>query len=564
LAFRYPSLLESSDADSSSVAVLTYLKCILDHISHQDLIRSTLQYLFAVAQKSEVRPSSARPATLARRRKSESLVSRQPNGDLGHSPDIFSLADLIQVSLRSRNQQTTTATLRLLAILVGSQHRSAIAHLIATTSSPYANRRQNLNDHEWNVDFLLDMAEALALDDDLGVSYDSYLQDASTLVEWHACSAELLALPTTETPPNRHRHDQETHSSKNFQVQPHTVRQDDPLLQCLLSLFDNFLVNDIETNLSLTQVMSCLASCRLTRSEGWLVSSQCRRKTDLKDQPSSSQSSQHKALSQSTDLNASKDNQEVIEAREDHDGHKITLSPVFQSLDALVQQVQRLSQEIGDFDIYLAERRHVFKVGEEIEFALKDTPAPPRRTEDSNATSPTRKRNAPHITTISERLLPGDNSTAVSRSSSPRGRQTVDQIAPTLIGRLSHLRISPSPSPSKTPSSAHSRSPFRTASLSSTPPRGLRSPISPGNALHRQIQIPVSARAMQLHAEGVKSSDGSRARSESLRSEARGQETVGISLSHLLTNVIILQEFLLELAAIIEVRASLFSEVSLD
>jgi len=69
---------------------------------------------------------------------------------------------------------------------------------------------------------------------------------------------------------------------------------------------------------------------------------------------------------------------------------------------------------------------------------------------------------------------------------------------------------------------------------------------------------------MQLQAEGVESSDGIRARSESLRSEARGQETVGISLSHLLTNVIILQEFLLELAAIIEVRASLFSEVSLD
>jgi len=546
------------------VAVLTYLKCILDHISHQKLIHSTLQYLFAVARKSEDRPSSARPAALARRRKSESLVSRQANGELGHSPDLFSLADLIQVSLRSHNKQTTTATLRLLATLVGSQHRSAIAHLITTTSSPCATRRRSLIHHEWNVDFLLDMADALALDDDLGVSYDSYLKDASTLVESHACSAELLALPMVETPPKRHHNDLKIHCSRTLQVQPHTVRQDDPLLQCLLSLFDNFLVNDIETNLSLTQVLSCLASCRLTRSEGWLVSSQCQRKTDLTDQRSSFQSSQHKALSQSPDLNASRENQKSIEDLEDHDGDKVTLSPVFNSLDALVRQVQRLSQEVEDFDTYLAERRHVFKVGEEIDSALKDTPAPPRRTEDSNATSPTRKRNAPQITTISERLLSGDNSTNVSRSSSPQGRQRIDQIAPTLIGRLSHLRISPSPSPSKTASSAHSRSPFRTGSLSSTPPRGLRSPISPGNALHRQIQIPVSARAMQLHAEGVKSSDGSRARSESPRSEARGQETVDISLSHLLTNVIILQEFLLELAAIIEVRASLFSEVRLN
>lgn len=546
------------------MAVLTYLKCILDHISHEKLIHSTLQYLFAVARKAEDRPSSARPAALARRRKSESLVSRQANGELGHSPDLFTLADLIQVSLRSHNQQTTTATLRLLATLVGSQHRSAIAHLITTTSPPCATRRRSLIDHEWNVDFLLDMADALALDNDLGVSYDSYLKDASTLVESHACSAELLALPILEIPFNRHRNDQETHCSKSLQVEPHTLRQDDPLLQCLLSLFDKFLVNDIETNLSLTQVLSCLVSCRLTRLEGWLVGRQCRRKPDLKDQPNSSLSPQHKALSQSPHSSASNLNPESIENVEAHDGDKVTLSPVFAFLDALVKQVEHFSQEIEDFDTYLAERRHIFRVGEEIESALQDTPAPPRNTEDSNATSPTRKRNAPQITTISERLLSGDTSTTVSRSSSPRGRQRIDQIAPTFISRLSHIRMSPSPSPSKTASSAHSRSPLRKGSLSSTPPRGLRSPISPGNALRQKIKIPVSAMAMQHHAEGIRSSDGSSARSEFPGSEAKGQDNVEVCLSHLLTNVIILQEFLLELAAIIEVRASLFSEVALD
>jgi len=546
------------------VAALTYLKCILDHINHQNLIHSTLQYLFAAARKVEDRPSSKRPVALTRRRKSESLVSRRLNGELGHSPDLFSLADLIQGSLRSRNQQTTTATLRLLAILVGSQHRYAIAHLITTTNSPCASRRRNLKDHEWNVNFLLDMADALALDDDLGVAYDSYLQDASTLLELHPCSAELLDLPIAETPPNRHRHGQDTQCSQTLKVQPHWVRQDDPLLQSLLSLFEKFLVNDIETNLSLTKVMSCLASCPLTGLEGWLVSSQCRQNTDLQDQPSSPQSSQHKTLSQDPDSDASNENQESIETFEDHNGHRFTLSPVFQSLDTLVKQVQRFDQEIEHFDTYLAERRHVFKIGEEIESALKDTPALPRRSDNSNATSPTRKRNAPQITTISERLLSENNSTTVSRSISPRGRQRGDQITPTLLGRLSHLRISPSPSPSKTASSAHSRSPFRKGSLSSTPPRGLRSPISPGNALHRKIKIPVNASAMQHHAESVRSGDEISARSESLGSEARGQDTVEVCLSHLLTNVIILQEFLLELAAIVEVRASLFSEVSLD
>jgi len=54
----------------------------------------------------------------------------------------------------------------------------------------------------------------------------------------------------------------------------------------------------------------------------------------------------------------------------------------------------------------------------------------------------------------------------------------------------------------------------------------------------------------------------------SVRSESAGpasnptEEPKEISLSHLLTNVIILQEFMLELAAIVQVRASLFDEVA--
>lgn len=43
--------------------------------------------------------------------------------------------------------------------------------------------------------------------------------------------------------------------------------------------------------------------------------------------------------------------------------------------------------------------------------------------------------------------------------------------------------------------------------------------------------------------------------------EDEGEEVKEVSLSHVLTNVVVLQEFVLELVAVMQVRASLFGEV---
>lgn len=57
------------------------------------------------------------------------------------------------------------------------------------------------------------------------------------------------------------------------------------------------------------------------------------------------------------------------------------------------------------------------------------------------------------------------------------------------------------------------------------------------------------------------SSEGSSVRSESVGPEPRNSAPNGVSLGHLLTNAIILQEFLVELAALIDARGTLFDEV---
>ena len=551
------------------MAVLNYLRLTLETIGHADLVHCVLHFLLAIRQKTLDKPRPSRPAAIARRRKSESLINQNIDREQV-SPELFTLVDLILINLRSHSQQTITATLRLLLVLLGPHHRYAIAYLLKTTKVDGGAKPRHIDDHEKGIDTLLNVAEGLALHDNLEISYDSYLQDANTLVELHSCSAKLLTLPNVESlldgePTLTIEHE------KPLQAHPLLVRLDDPVLQSVLALLAGFLGNDIETNLALTQVFSCLASCGFIRLEGWLLNRPITGKVHSNGLSGLHGSLQQDRFTASSPLPTTDEDREPYlespnEGLEDSRTGTEAMSPVFRSLDALVKQVQRFSQEIEDFDTYLAERRHVFKVGDKIESALKDSAALPSKTTDELKTaSSTRKSNLPQITAISERLLSGQSSAPVSRSSSPRGRQRGEKTAPTAVGRLSHLRISPSPGSSKAVSSVDSRSPFREGSLSSTPPRGLRSPISPGNALQQKIKIPTRCRVRQHQAQDVRSSDGSSTKSDSTGPEAIEPESaVEVSLSHLLTNVIVLQEFLLELAAIIEVRASLFGEVTLD
>lgn len=351
-------------------------------------------------------------------------------------------------------------------------------------------------------------------------------------------------------------------------MHPHYLQSDDPLLLSLFALIETFLTNDIETNLSLTQVISALASCGHTRLEGWLLGEQSGPPDGSLQQsriidPQDEQQLHKEAKPGPTVGEIEGSGNLGTQARPAEINEHVP--PMVKRLDCLIEQVDRFSREIEDFDVYLAERKHVFNVGEEIENALNDGPLRTKGSEGSKATSKTRKPDPPHIISISERLLSAGNSSNVSRSASPRGRQR-DQSGPTLVGRLNHLRISPSPNPSKSASSAYGGSPHRRDSPTSTSSPGLRSPISAGNALRQTITIPTHPKATQAPPLNFGSSETSSVMSGSVGgNDDRSQKTTAeVSLSHLLTNVVILQEFLLELAAIIEVRASLFGEVSLE
>lgn len=542
---RYPSLMESSDIDGgSSVAVLTYLRCILESIDHPDLIHLILQYLLALPKGLPEDLSKARPTTLARRRKSENLIINLATGEEKPSPDLFTLVDLILTSLRSHNQQTVTATLRLISVILRSQHRYAVSSLIRVNRTKSYLKR-TIDAHDTQMDILLSTAEDLAVYDGLSVSYETHLHDARSLLEAHPYSLSLLALPKTDIAVEKSTATIKI-QDKARPVQAHTVASEDPLLKALLSLLANFLRNDIETNLSLTQSFSTLASCGYTNMEGWLLVD-----AGGPDVPSVLETNLADNLS-TDDL---KEDQQPIACEYN--------SPMFAVFDSLLKQIDLFRQEILDFDTYLAERRHVFMIGEEIDNALAGNPTRCRKAGLSKNTSPTRTKSLAHASSISQRLLPDSNSSTVSRSGSPRGRQRNDLPISALVGRLNHLQITPSPSPSKTAQRAYSPSPLREDSFSSTPPRFISTPMGPADALRQKIKMTIDSAAGRNNPCEVAGSESSSLKSETVGSTTESAEDVKeISLSHLLTNVIILQEFLLEIAAIVEVRASLFDEVT--
>lgn len=563
----YPSLMESSDADGgSSVAVLTYLRCVIESINNTELIHLTLQYLLAIPDIPEDERKPARPTTLARRRKSQTLVTNLAQVQEKPMPDLFTLVDLVLTSLRSRNQQTVTATLRLVSVILRSHHQFAVSTMIKTEYSGNLPVR-TIGAHHKDTALLYTMAEDLIFHDDLREAYDAHLEDARTLLETHCCSPLLLPLPAFKTGP---KNQISTHSVERGDAsKPHSIKPDDPLLQALISLLEDFLVNDIATNLGLTQAFATLISCGNTRMEYWL----------LREPADNDVSSIRSAISDdgldgsdhddtitlNNGVGHSKQNGPTPKKTSPPQSHVVNhvASPVFAALDSLVQQVEAFRHDIQEFDTYLAERRHVFKVGDDIDKdAANGSNAPSRKSEDSSRPTRSKAGNAAQIGSISERLMSETSSANISRSSSPRGRQLDVPSTPNLIGRLTHLKISPSPSPSKMESRTFSPSPLRRDSTTSTPPKRVITPMGPADALRLKVKIKTKDGNDRNHMTDVGGSETSSIRSGSVVPDTQtAEDSKEITLSHLLTNIIILQEFILELAAIIQVRASLFGEV---
>ncbi|KAI9731276.1 MAG: hypothetical protein M1818_007901 [Claussenomyces sp. TS43310] len=581
----YPSLLESSDIDGgSSVAVLTYLRRILESLEHPDMIHLILHYLLALPDTAAVIGFGTRKVSAARKRKSMDLATMMAaQAEIGATPTIFNLVDLILGSLQSKNQQTVSVTLQLISVLLRRHHRYAVTTLVKAGRTISEESQRPIGVHEFEMEFLLTLAGEINTDQSIDEAYENHVKDSMLLLESHPCS-QILINPKPVNGTAKFPGAQASIPGAPKDVRTHTLRHDDPLLKSLLNVLETFFINPVETNLSLTEAIIDLAACGFMNITGWLVPDPIKYiyDEDLDDE------------SEPLNLIASprKDEQEqmraVYRAQCRPSLPDASLPPLLLLLRTLTSQVLMYRDSVPRFDDLLLQRRMAFQM----QTLAQDAPFPVHQSARSSLESIASRSVSPApakpsaFDSLAQRIFPPLASP--SRSKSPRGRKgqergtaTVTPIITPISNKQGIMPPPQSPLLAETPnlgkSRAFSPSPLRMTENTVEESHALTFKEADRGILSMKIGIPGRSdvsKAAQVRTSDVvlreaeessSEEDGGANQEEGAADDTKPGEKIdgeGIaSVSHVLTNVIVLQEFLLELAALVQVRAGLFGEV---
>ncbi|KAI8598920.1 Retinoic acid induced 16-like protein-domain-containing protein [Dissophora ornata] len=324
----YPSILECSDTDGSSVAVISYIDQILQVIEHEALVDLVVGFLMESEEED----------TRSKNTEDEDAFAEVHNPQIT-SPYFtalgrFTLKDLVLSRLKSRSQATTIATLKLLNTIITKHCKYSLKLLSIQldnqrTSLPREQANGSVRDpfrdvpminhytHELDLFFaLITTINPYNTQEIFSCGYDAYLRDAEGSVKTHHCSGKTKddgmqqtaggAVSDADSKKQRrksmkygHRMDHpdgqvsdplgQLDLEKNadtkailggctksgpgheHSIQMHRLLPSDPLLQILLRTLSHFFAHSVELNLALTGVISSLAACPYRSLEGWLL-----------------------------------------------------------------------------------------------------------------------------------------------------------------------------------------------------------------------------------------------------------------------------------------------------
>jgi hypothetical protein len=620
-------LLESSDIDGgSSVAVLTYLRRILESLDHPDMINLILHYLLALPDTLTSNEAGSRSSvSLARKRKSMDLATMLASkSDMTVTPLLFNLVDLILACLRSRNQQTIHVTLQLVSAILKRHHRYAIITLLRTDVLPLTNTRRTVGAHEQEVEYLMSLAGTIGGQDNFDDVYQMVLQDTLSRLESHACSIKLVAPRVSASNP-RVPTVADSLPGAPREVADHTLRPEDPLLNALLDLLETFFINPVETNLSVTETLVDLAICGYMKIEGWLMRIPGAYTYD-EDESEKLEKEEGEETAESDggdelDMPLSPEEEHIkamARCRQRPRWVHASLPRVLRVLKHLEEQVLSYKKTIPRFDDLVQQRREAFQTADAMLTSAgptqKATPAQ-QETPDRRSFEETPRSGSPPrpsaLEGLAHRLL--SELGTPSRASSPRGRKEQNRSSgsgsatPGKSGLappkdLHSERIS-SPGRSQSRSRVRGHTEVRDEAVSSQMaafaaidqtilskrvglPEAKVEPILlkfdkepvPEPTEIVDVENETTEEVATEHADGVEdvvaaedvaAEDVAATESETQSEEGKAKEDAKevdeepstASVSHIVTNVIILQSFLFELAGLVQVRASLFDEV---
>ena len=555
------------------------------------MIHLILHYLLALPDVTPAPTGSRASVSAARKRKSMDLATMMATQiDVASTPALYNLVDLIHASLKSPSEQTVSVTLQLVSVILRRHHRYAVTTLLRTSQLSPEGPQRPLGAHEMGMEFLLGLAGDIGGDDNFDERYESHIQDSMGILESHACSITLIA-PTSTAGTSKFPGSQATISGVPKDIRSHTLRPEDPVLETLSGILLKFFTNSVETNLSLTAVIVDLATCGFMRIDGWLLPDPSKYvyekdEEEVTDEPSTIGLELRDAVGvEETQLKAMKKARRSPKWAESH------IPALLTRLNALVDQTSTYRAEIPRFDDLLQQRREAFQAASSAtaeHILIQQRPLRSSFESSSRSASPPRPS---AFDSLAQRIFPELGTP--SRSNSPRGRRSQDHQRSSASGlsggygfatpTTSRNAVPPPQfpmgleTPSRGSSRAFSPSPLRDPENLLTK-KGV--PASQAAAfaavdqsiLARKVGLPTPNG--QLHPipfpnlRGVGddgSKDGSVQGTDDGSVQGVGddeeEEQKLVSVSHVLTNVLVLQEFLLELAALVQTRAGLFGEV---
>ena len=502
----YPSLLESSDvAGGSTAAVLAHLAKTLTALDHRVLAQRLLGYLLNSSQHQSAKNKHRARPSISRRKSLEHLAALAEIAQ-SPSPALFSLHDLVQLSLRSTHPNTVNACLKLLSVILDKHHPCALTGLFRTESLDTSKADHSVKTFNDNLIKCFDLAMPAGLEDTLDEAYEGALVDAKVRLERHSCMMQSFENDKPLSPTT-------------------AIAADCKLIRSLNAVLQRFFLNDTLTNLLLTESVMSLAACENISLGGWL-----------------------------------------LPHANDHD-HSPSL---LRTLEGLSDQVKTWRKLYAEWDMLIEQRRLDLVENEPI--LASDARSTLGPTRGVGIGTPERSTGTP----LQQN----------SRPTTPRGQSIPAPKFGSIDGNLSASPSSPSnvtPRPLAGSPLRKTYMPSFADRIQSLSDRSVSSLVPASATLQELVAIQEALLATQVYAE-TRSNAVSVAVGEDLSSindlslavvddtsdVAIRQPTEGMaqpesaSLSHILTNAIVLQEFILEIAAVVQVRGTMFGEVDLQ
>ena len=599
----YPTVLECSDADGSAVAVMSYIEIMVRTLEHGQLLDLLVSFLMSEDNEEMARPRPRHHSMLTlgdtprsesgvmadqqyklRRRKSSAMAllemeapESRRQSEYFTSMGRFTLKDLLLSNLRSPDQPTATAALQLLQCMLLQRCHLCVDRLLVVYHDPKATSfpeptvlpragitQPLLADGDDNEKFtypgakedevlpsvpsgpvftqpdttystheremglyltLVSRVDPSHNEDAFSTGYDHYLRDALLAIQNQPCFWS----------------DGDADSRSTLK---HRLNAHDPLLSLVLESLRKFFSNTPEFNIALTGVLATLAVCPNRSLAGWLTFGTNDthpvnefEETDLQDLDDDGDD---RSIDFRIEENLSTESNFLPASSIDEHSRPI----VHTIFHGLVAQLERYRQLVDDFDKYLLERRQGLLFSENLTDALSlaleighETPKTPASVSSLPQTQsqPKPKQKSGTASSLVSFLTPKKN------KSTP-AKPIISE--PSTLPRLGTKAIAASPfGPHYQRTKDISVEPFVAFVESSG------SWIPAQSAQWDDYDDPFSS--------GTQWGENLSIEQRKKNASRKPMKTTHVTLSQLLDNVVILEESIKELVAIIHARRSL-------